>query len=195
MKQDNATKMVKMFEEIQQKYNTIVIDPPWQISMAGIKNVRPNQRKALPYNTMSLEEIKQLPIDKIANSGSHIYLWTTNKMLKERFDVFDRWNVKFHIVVVWVKPSAIAPMFAYQFATEFCLLGFYDKKKPMQKFLGKVRPNWIKDINKHNNHSKKPDGFYTLVEEMSPAPRIDIFARRQRQGWDVWGNEVKQVIL
>lgn len=172
-----------------QKFNTIVVDPPWDISMAGIKKVRPNQAKQLRYPTMSLEDIKyRIPISQIANIGAHVYCWTTNKMLKETFNVLEEWGVRFHIVLVWVKPSAISPMFAYQFCTEFCLMGFYGK--PAQKFNGKVKPNWVMAINKKGDHSKKPDAFYNLVEEMSPQPRIDLFARKQRENWEVWGNEV-----
>ena len=194
MKQDNATKMVKMFEEIQQKYNTIVIDPPWDIKMSASNlKRRPKTATQLPYKTLSLESIKNLPISHIANQGSHIYCWTTNRMLKETFEVLERWGVKFHLVIVMVKPSGIAPAMGYVFGTEFCLLGFYGI--PKQKFLKIGKLNWFQHLNGAGKHSVKPEKFYKLVEEMSPAPRIDIFARRQRQGWDVWGNEVKQVIL
>lgn len=171
------------------KYNTINIDPPWKISMAGNRNIRPNQAKSLPYNTMTLEEIKNLPLNQIANVGSHVYLWTTNKMLRNAYEVLDGWGVNFHLVLVWVKPSAITPCFAYKFATEFCLLGFYGK--PMQKFAGMGKLNWINKFQKQGEHSSKPDEFYALIEQMSPAPRIDLFARKQREGWDVWGDEVE----
>lgn len=174
------------------KYNTIVIDPPWAISMAGKRNVRPNTSEKLPYSTMTLEEIKNLPIKDIANQGAHIYCWTTNKMLRETFDVLESWGVNFHLVMPWVKPSAIAPCFAYQFASEFVLLGFFGK--PMQKFIGAGKSNWIKAFTKPGNHSKKPNEWYKLFEEMSPAPRIDLFARDKREGWDVWGNEVESDI-
>lgn len=169
------------------RYNTIVIDCPWDISMRGSVKARPNMAKKLPYKTMSLQEIKEIPIGNIANTGCHVYCWTTNKMLRQAFEVLEAWGVNFHLVLTWVKPSALAPCFAYKFATEFCLLGFYGK--PMQKFIGAGKLNWIKDYI-HRNHSAKPDSFYKLVEEMSPAPRIDIFARKHREGWDVWGDEI-----
>lgn len=178
-----------MFEELKgKKYNTIVIDPPWDISMAGSRKVRPNQSKKLPYKTMSIEEIKNIDIDKISNIGCHVYLWTTNKMLRNAFDVLDSLGVNFHLCLVWVKPSAIAPCFAYKFATEFCLLGF--KGKPMQKFIGAGKLNWIEKFQKQGNHSSKPDDFYKLIREMSPKPRIDIFARKRQKGFDAWGDEV-----
>ncbi len=171
-----------MIIETCRKYNTIVIDPPWDITMTGKNNTRPNRARKLPYKTMNLEEIKKIKIADIANTGCHIYCWTTNKMLKQTFGVLESWGVNFHLVMVWIKPSAIAPCFAYKFATEFCLLGFYGK--PMQKFIGKGKLNWINHFTKPNEHSSKPDKFYELVKEMSPEPRIDIFARKIHKGFD-----------
>ena len=177
-----------MFEDIKQKYNTIVIDPPWDISMTGKTALRPNRSKSLPYKTMSLDEIKKIPMGKIANQGAHIYCWTTNKMLKDTYDVLESWGVNFHLVLVWTKPSGIAPCFAYKFATEFLLLGFFGK--PMQKFKKNCKLNWIQATPVRNGHSAKPDEFYNLIREMSPEPMIDIFARKPRSGFDVWGDEI-----
>ena len=169
------------------KYNTIVIDPPWQISMTGEVKRRENRANKLPYKTISLDEIKKIPINKIANKGSHVYCWTTNKMLRETFNVLEEWGVNFHLVMPMVKPSGIAPCMGYVFGSEFCLLGFYGK--PMQKFLKVGKLNWIKAFNKAGKHSSKPDEFYNLVKEMSPSPRIDIFARSKHVGFEPFGDE------
>ena len=171
------------------KYKTIVIDPPWDISFAGKVKRRKNRASKLPYQTMNINDIKNLPIQEISEIGAHIYCWTTNKMLKNTFDVFDSWGVGFHLVLVWTKPSFIAPAMGYQFATEFLLLGF--RGKPMQKFKQIGKKNWICAPPKRNRHSTKPEAFYDLIEIMSPAPYIDVFARRSRLGWDVWGDEVE----
>jgi len=175
--------------EHHKKYNTIVIDPPWDISMTGKVKREENRSETLPYKTMTIEEIKNIPLKDIANIGCHIYCWTTNKMLHETFHILESWGVNFHLVMPMVKPSGIAPCMGYVFASEFVILGFFGK--PMQKFnkIGKL--NWIKFFNGANKHSSKPDEFYKLVEEMSPAPRIDIFARNKRKGWDVFGDEVE----
>src|SRR3990167_8605045 len=156
--------------------------------MAGKMKFHTSMEK-LPYKTMSLQEIKEIPIGKIANVGCHVYCWTTNKMLKDTFDVLQAWGVNFHLCLVWNKNSGIAPCLGYVFATEFCLLGFYGK--PMQKFTSMGKVNWLNlKQNSANKHSSKPQEWYDLIEKMSPAPRIDIFARRQRLGWDVFGDEV-----
>lgn len=176
-----------MFTNITKKYNTIVIDPPWEISMAGARKVRPNTAKELPYKTMTLDEIKSIPIGNIANVGCHVYCWTTNKMLQHTFDVLKSWGVNYHLTLVWVKPSALAPCFAYKFATEFLLLGFFGK--PMQKFIGMGKLNWIEHFTKAGQHSQKPEKMYNLIKEMSPEPRIDIFSRRLISGFETWGDE------
>ena len=177
-----------MLEFPDKKYNTIVIDPAWEISLSGKVNRRPNRAEKLPYKTMSLQEIKEIPIDKIANVGCHVYCWTTNKMLKDTFDVLKSWGVNFHLTMVMVKPNGMCPCFGYKFATEFVLFGFYGK--PMQKFQKIGELNWFKAFNKAGQHSVKPDEFYRIVEKMSPTPRIDIFARQRRRDWDVFGDEV-----
>ena len=63
----------------KKKYNTIVLDPPWNISVTGKVNIRPNRKKKLDYPTMSMKEIKSIPINQIGNIGCHVYCWTTNK--------------------------------------------------------------------------------------------------------------------
>ena len=82
------------------KYNTIVLDPPWDISMSGKNIRRKNQAKKLDYKTMSLDEIKQMPLYKIANLGCHVYCWTTNKFLRETFNVLESWGVNYHLTLV-----------------------------------------------------------------------------------------------
>ena len=181
-----------MFEDTTQKYNTIVIDPAWDIHLSGKVNRRPNRAEELPYKIMSLQEIKEIPIGKMANVGCHVYCWTTNKMLRDTFDVLQAWGVNYHLTMVLAKPNGMCPCFGYKFATEFCLLGFYGK--PMQKFTKIGCLNWLNGFNKAGEHSVKPDEFYRIVSEMSPSPRIDIFARRQRLGWDVFGDEVDSQI-
>ena len=171
------------------RYDTIVIDPPWDISMAGKVKLRPNRSEELPYKTMTIEQIKDFPIDEFANIGAHVYMWTTNKMLRYTWDIFEAWGVNYHLTLPWVKTNGMCPMFAYKFASEFCMLGFY--RKPMQKFNKCVRLNWIETAQaKAGSHSAKPNEFYNLIKDMSPEPRIDIFARKNHDGFEAWGDEI-----
>jgi len=170
------------------KYNTIVIDPPWQVRMGAIPKCRPNRARELPYKTMTTEQIKQFPIKEFANEGAHVYLWATNSKVIEALEVLREWEVRFHLIMPLVKPTGMTPLLTgYKFAAEYCILGFYHP--PMQKFIGSGKLNWIKGFNKAGQHSSKPDEFYKLVETMSPGPRIDIFSRKKREGWDQHGDE------
>ena len=167
------------------KYNTLTIDPPWPITLSS-KTFRGTSRHELPYKTMSLDEIRELPIESLTNDGAHVYTWTTNKFLEETFDVIRGWGVNYHLTMVWTKPRALAPSMGYQFATEFCLLGF--RGKPMQKFEKMGQPNWLHMGS--TRHSTKPEIFKERVEVVSPSPRLEMFARAGREGWDSWGNEL-----
>lgn len=175
------------------KYNTIVIDPPYNISLTGKVKREENRRNKLPYKTMTIEEIKNIPISNLLNQGGHLYLWVTNKNLKQGFELLEHWKIRFHLCLVMVKPSGICPSMGYVFGTEFCLLGI--KSKPMQKFKSIGKLNWFKNLNKKGEHSKKPNKFYDLVEIMSHEPYLDMFARRRRKGWYVFGDEVKGSII
>ena len=124
-------------------------------------------------------------------------MWINNKFLKHAWDIFESWGVNFHLVLTWVKPTAIPPIpTGYKFACEFLVLGFFGK--PMQKFTGRTLPNWLKCTTKRDGHSSKPNEWYDLINEKSPEPRIDIFSRALRKGFDQWGDEaanpIEQVI-
>lgn len=171
------------------KFNTLVIDPPWPISMAGAFKSRHSRPKDLPYETMTIQEIRDLPIADLVNTGGHVYLWCTNKTLEDAFKVLAYWGIRFHQVLVMTKPSGMTPSMGYVFGTEFCLLGF--NGRPMQPFLKAGMLNHFSRPAVRGQHSSKPDYFYEMVEKMSPGPRADLFARQKRPGWSVWGNEVE----
>lgn len=165
------------------KYRTITIDPPWKQTKTGYRSVRPNQGRELPYKTMSIEEIKLFPIDNFTDNNCHLYLWTINKYLRDAFDILDAWRFRFHAVLVWNKPTGVCP-FSLQFRNEFVLFGYRGKLNLKQiglptNFSGVVR-----------EHSRKPDELYKLVEAISYPPRIDIFSREKRDGWEQWGDEI-----
>jgi N6-adenosine-specific RNA methylase IME4 len=171
------------------KFNTIVIDPPWPQTMAREFRIgRHSRPAALPYSTLTIDEIKGFPLGSLAEVGAHVYCWTTNKFLREAFDVLDAWGVRFHLCMPLVKRSGIAPCCGYVFGSEFCLLGFFGK--PMLKFTSIGKLNWLNTNPIPGKHSAKPDEFYKLVETMSPGPRLDIFARTHHEGFSAWGNEV-----
>ncbi|GAI86066.1 unnamed protein product, partial [marine sediment metagenome] len=154
----------------------------WPQRKTGLRRVRPNQGRNLDYPTLTIEEIKDFPIDNFAEEQTHIYLWTINKYLRLAFDVLDAWRFKFHATLVWKKPTGVTP-FSFQFVNEFVLFAYRGKFRIKKKgiattFEAKVRA-----------HSRKPDVLYKIAEKCSFTPRIDIFSREKREGWDQWGDE------
>ena len=171
------------------KYKTIVVDPPWpQPLVTGYTHSRHKRPKQLPYQTLTLDEIKTFPIQQLAETGAHIYLWTTNRFLQPAFEVLESFDCRFHLCMPLVKKSGIVGANGYVFGSEFCLLGFYGK--PMIPFKGIGKLNWLMTNPLRGTHSRKPDSFYDLVETMSSGPYLDAFARRTKANWTTWGNEV-----
>jgi N6-adenosine-specific RNA methylase IME4 len=172
------------------KYQTIVIDPPWKYGNWGKANPksRPNGKiYPMPYQTMNITEIKELPIKDIADDNCELYLWTTQKYLPYAFDILKVWNIKYCQTLVWCKkPRGLGQGGIYCPTNEFLILG---RKGKMPK-VKRIDSTWFLTKRPHNNHSKKPEFFQDMIEQVSNPPRIELFARRKRINWDVWGNEV-----
>lgn len=164
------------------KYRTVVIDPPWEIEKIQ-REVRPNQIE-MDYPTMPVEEIKSFSVPSVFDTnGCHVYLWTTHKHLPDALGIFEAWGVKYQCVLTWIKNVGITP-FSWMYSTELVLFGRVGNLSLLKNglridFNGKVR-----------EHSRKPDEFYDLVKQASPEPRIDIFSREKRDGFNQYGNEV-----
>lgn len=170
------------------KYNTILIDPPWPITLTGkYTSTRCHRPDKLPYPTLSLAAIYRLPIESLANIGCHLYLWTTNKFLHTGFHALRHWNFTYLIPLHWIKPSGLGNYFVHR--TQTMLFAYY-KKCIFRR--ARYRPNILEAP--ATKHSQKPTVSYDLIEAVSPPPRLELFARQQRPGWDVWGNEVESTI-
>jgi len=166
------------------KYNVIHIDPPWPIQFISRK-VRPNQ-KDMPYEIMNFEDIKNLPINRLAEDDCFMFIWTTHKWLPKTFELIENWGFNYNCTITWDKGVGFTPM-GFMWNTEFCLFCI---KKGNSKYLKKLGEKTI-IREKSKEHSRKPDGIYRLIEKTTDGTRIDIFGRRLRHGWDVWGNDEK----
>lgn len=180
-RQENAEKIEALATplEAQGLFQTIVIDPPWDWGDEG--DVNQFGRAKPDYHTMPIEEIKKLPVSQIADENSHLYLWVTNRSLPKAFSLIEAWGFRYITCLTWVKPS-IGMGNYFRGSTEqvlFCVKGSQMLKR--------------RDVGTHfeaprgQGHSAKPDEFYRLVESCSYAPYIDIFGRKGRDGWSVWG--------
>lgn len=168
------------------KYQTIVIDPPWDTKMV-LKEVRPNQVE-WPYPVMTLDEIKALPIKELAfEDGCHVYLWVTHKYLPDAFKIFEEWGVKYQCLLTWVKPVGVSP-FSWMYNTEHVLFGRIGNLDLLKMGLKLSFEATVEE------HSKKPEIFYQRVRDASPEPRLDMFARQSHFGFKSWGNEAEKEV-
>ncbi len=167
-----------------QKYRTIVADPPWAQTLSGRSKQRPNRSLGLSYPTMSIDEICAMQVSDFAEVGCHLWLWTTNEFLHDGFHVMKSWGFKYLAPIHWVKPNGLGNY--WQHRTQTILFGYYQK---CQFNLERYLPNHFQA--KAGRHSEKPDASYDLVERVSDPARLEMFARRLRFGWDVFGNEVE----
>lgn len=166
-------------------FRCIVADPPWPQPMTGSWKREPKRAKRLPYPTMSMDEIKGLPVGIMAEPDAHLWLWTTNAFLEDGFAVLRAWGFRYLAPVHWVKPSGFGCWFAHR--TQTILFGYRERCRfPLRRYAGNVI-----QTTHPARHSEKPEEAFTLIEAVSPGPRLELFARRARPGWTVWGNEVE----
>ena len=165
-------------------YRAVVIDPPWPVEKIG-REERPDQGKYLDYPTMEIEDIQELPVDELAaDDGAHVYLWATHKHLPDAFEMLDAWGARFECLLTWDKPTGVAP-FSWQYNTEHVLFARFGDGLQMDEMGQQV--SFDAPV---SDHSEKPDVFYDRVRNASPGPRLEMFARDGRDGFDVWGDEV-----
>jgi len=170
---------------VQSQFGTILADPPWPQSLAGKRTrTKGGFAAALPYPTMSIDEISNMSVANLARDDCHCWLWTTNALLEAGFHVLHKWGFKYLAPIHWIKPSGAGNYVIHR--TQTLLLGYREKCIFSKK---RYFPNVIVTGNPVR-HSQKPNAFYALIEEVSHEPRLELFARHSRLGWTTWGNEV-----
>ncbi|HHC74943.1 MAG TPA: S-adenosylmethionine-binding protein [Thiothrix sp.] len=178
------------------KFATVLADPPWQFQNRTGK-MAPEHKRLQRYSTLSLDEIKALPVGSITEDTAHLYLWVPNALLADGLQVMAHWGFTYKTNLIWYKvrkdggPDRRGVGFYFRNVTEIILFGVRGKNaRTLQA--GRTQENII--TSRKREHSRKPDEQYDLIESCSWGPRIELFARGQREGWFSWGNQSEDYI-
>ena len=178
-------------------FGCIVADPPWPMNESWPAGRIPKgethdrRRRALPYPTMTLEQIAALPIGDLAAKDSHIYVWAISRFLAEGIATVRAWGFRYVQTLVWAKkPMGLPPGGMYAPNVEFVVVG----KRGSLPAMRRVNSMWF-SWPRTGKHSAKPEAFQDMVESVSPGPYLELFARRKRLGWASWGNQVPNDVV
>lgn len=172
------------------QYSTILADPPWQF-MNRTGKMAPEHRRLHRYRTMTLPEIRELPVGQVATEPAHLYLWVPNALLAEGLEVMKAWGFTYKANIVWHKiradggPDGRGVGFYFRNVTELLLFGTRGSMRTLPP--GRRMVNIIKT--RKREHSRKPEEQYEVIEQCSPGPYLELFARDAHPGWDVWGDQ------
>ena len=186
-----------MFDDLNPPYTTIVADPPWDHSDGtgrnyGERDTRGTGRgvdhhTTLTYSVMSVDDIAALPVSELAAKDAHLYLWTTNRFLRDAYDIAAGWGFKVSKPLIWCKEPMGFFGPPYVSSAEFCLFA----RRGTLKAISRADRQWW--VFPRGPHSVKPAGLMDIVEQVSPGPYLELFARQPRLGWDAWGRGYEAV--
>lgn len=166
----------------EKKYKVIYADPPWRYDFAETKNRKIENH----YPSMDIEDIKKLPIAELADDDCVLFMWATAPKLIEAIDVIKSWGFTYKTQSIWDKKMV---GMGYWFRGQHEILMVATKGTPKVP----SPSNRVSSVysEKRKEHSQKPHRYYTLIERMmGNVPKIELFSRHKRDGWDCWGNEV-----
>lgn len=174
-------------------YGTILADPPWQF-MNRTGKMAPEHHRLARYTTLKLEEILAIPVAEVAAPESHLYLWVPNALLAEGMAVLKEWGFTYKTNLIWYKvrqdggPDGRGVGFYFRNVTEMVLFGVKGRFRTLPP--GRRQVNIM--TSRKREHSRKPDELYKIIEQCSPGPYLELFARGRRPGWSQWGNEAEE---
>jgi len=194
-KADNRKRIAESFKEpklpkTKKKYNIIYADPPW-----SFKHYSDKGKGRAPdnyYKCQNLQDIKDLPIQNLADDNCVLFMWVTYPFLEKSFEVLKAWGFKYKTVgFTWVKKNKKADSLFWGMGywtrsnAEICIIATKGKITRQSSSVHQIIETPIEE------HSKKPDCTKDrIIKLVGDLPRIELFARNKTKGWDVWGNEV-----
>lgn len=194
-----------MFEHLKgKKFGTIMADPPWQFQNKTGK-VAPEHKRLNRYSTMNLDDICAMPVQSLADDPAHLYLWVPNALLPDGLKVMESWGFKYKSNIIWQKirkdggPDGRGVGFYFRNVTEILLFGTKGKNartlapgRSQVNYIAGEEPDGDIIKTRKREHSRKPDEQYGVIEACSNGPFLELFARGERPGWTVWGNQADE---
>lgn len=197
-------------------YDIIYLDPPWHYNSRANHKTKFRGGVHGHYPTMTMDQIRALPIPDIANKTAAVLMWCTWPYIDEQITLFKHWGFRYRTVAIeWIKlnPKGYwTPMADPNYANDktyvryndayhsvFFGVGYYTKSNPEPLLLG-MRGQLPTMTNSLSNvlhaprgrHSEKPpEARDRIVQLFGDRPRVELFARDAAPGWDVWGNDVE----
>ena len=181
-----------LIEAAAGNFGAVLIDPPWRFQNRTGK-VAPEHRRLKRYRTLSIDEIAQLPVGRLAAPRSHLYLWCPNAFLAEGLYLMKHWGFTYKTNLVWCKvrkdggPDGRGVGFYFRNVTELVLFGTKGSLRTLAP--GRRQVNHF--ATRKREHSRKPDELYPIIEACSPGPYLELFARESVPGWTQWGDELE----
>ena len=176
------------------RFATVLADPPWRFANRTGK-VAPEHRRLSRYGTLAAGEIAALPVPGLLADTAHLYLWVPNALLPDGLAVMGAWGFAYKSNIVWHKvrrdggSDGRGVGFYFRNVTELLLFG---TRGPNARTLAPGRRQVNLLATRKREHSRKPDEQYAVVEACSPGPRLELFARGLRPGWESWGDQAAE---
>lgn len=174
------------------KFQTILADPPWQFANRTGK-MAPEHKRLNRYQTLALQEICEIPVHLAADTPAHLYLWVPNALLPDGLEVMHAWGFTYKTNIVWHKvrkdgkPDGRGVGFYFRNTTELVLFGIRGSMRTLAP--GRRQVNIVRS--QKQEHSRKPDELFEIIEACSPGPYLELFARGTRPSWHAWGNQAE----
>lgn len=196
-----------MFGKLTRKWRVIYADPPWKFMNFSEEGEDRNANQH--YDTMTIEQIMAMPVRDLADDDCVLYMWVTDPTIRHAMMLLDAWGFQYKTVgFYWTKTAKGTDMESMHHVRDFPMgNGYCSRANPeqlwravrgnpqrrLQNIHGKIQPDYSirrQQFGPRGRHSEKPTKFYGFIERLWDGPYLELFGRRQRPGWGVWGNQV-----
>lgn len=182
-------------------FKAIYADPPWAFEMFSGKAKAPHRNEADAYSVMRFADIAALPVADVAAKDCALFIWVMSSHIREAFSLAEGWGFEFKTdAFYWLKQRLIGAdqidLFTNDIPEPRISMGLWTRKQLEPCYLfTRGKPKRLNAdvrqviIEPRREHSRKPDCVPSRIERLVEGPYLELFARTQRQGWTVWGNQ------